>query len=71
MAADLVSRKVAVISAGAPDVAVRAAMAATKTIPIVTPTRALRLFFSNRANAWAACESPENDGWEGMLCHQS
>jgi putative ABC transport system substrate-binding protein len=33
MAADLVSRKVAVISAGAPDVAVRAAMAATKTIP--------------------------------------
>src|SRR5262249_39800701 len=35
MAADLVSRKVAVISAGAPDVAVRAAMAATKTIPIV------------------------------------
>ena len=29
MAADLVSRKVAVISAGAPDVAVRAAMAAT------------------------------------------
>src|SRR5262249_60294670 len=34
MAADLVSRKVAVISTGAPDVAVRAAMAATKTIPI-------------------------------------
>ena len=32
MAADLVSRKVAVISAGAPDVAVRATMAATKTI---------------------------------------
>src|SRR5262249_9647932 len=30
MAADLVSRKVAVISAGAPDVALRAAMAATK-----------------------------------------
>ena len=33
MAADLVSRKVAVICAGAPDVAIRAAMAATKTIP--------------------------------------
>src|SRR5262245_46864049 len=38
MAADLVSRKVAVISAGAPDVAVRAAMAATTTIPIVFVT---------------------------------
>jgi len=38
MAADLVNRKVAVISAGAPDVAVRAAMAATKTIPIVFVT---------------------------------
>jgi putative ABC transport system substrate-binding protein len=38
IAADLVSRKVAVISAGAPDVAVRAAMAATKTIPIVFVT---------------------------------
>jgi putative tryptophan/tyrosine transport system substrate-binding protein len=38
MAADLVSRKVAVISAGAPDVAVRTAMAATKTIPIVFTT---------------------------------
>jgi putative ABC transport system substrate-binding protein len=38
MAADLVSRKVAVISAGAPDVAVRAAMASTKTIPIVFVT---------------------------------
>jgi len=38
MAADLVSRKVAVISAGAPDVAVRAVMAATKTIPIVFVT---------------------------------
>jgi putative ABC transport system substrate-binding protein len=38
MAADLVSRKVAVICAGAPDVAVRAAMAATKTIPIVFVT---------------------------------
>jgi putative ABC transport system substrate-binding protein len=38
MTADLVSRKVAVISAGAPDVAVRAAMAATKTIPIVFQT---------------------------------
>src|SRR5262249_52352018 len=36
MAADLVSRKVAVISAGAPDVAVRAVMAATKRIPFVT-----------------------------------
>ena len=38
MAAELVSREVAVISAGAPDVAVRAAMAATKTIPIVFVT---------------------------------
>ena len=38
MAADLVSRKVSVISAGAPDIAVRAAMAATKTIPIVFVT---------------------------------
>jgi putative tryptophan/tyrosine transport system substrate-binding protein len=38
MATDLISRKVAVISAGAPDVAVRAAMAATKTIPIVFVT---------------------------------
>jgi putative ABC transport system substrate-binding protein len=38
MATDLVSRKVAVISAGAPDVAVRAAMAATKTTPIVFVT---------------------------------
>jgi putative ABC transport system substrate-binding protein len=38
MAADLVSRKVAVICAGAPDVAIRAAMAATKTIPIVFTT---------------------------------
>jgi putative tryptophan/tyrosine transport system substrate-binding protein len=38
MAADLVSRRVAVVSAGAPDVAVRAAMAATKTIPIVFVT---------------------------------
>jgi putative ABC transport system substrate-binding protein len=38
MTADLVSRRVAVISAGAPDVAVRAAMAATKTIPIVFVT---------------------------------
>jgi len=37
-AADLVSRKVAVISTGAPDVAVRAVMAATKTIPIVFVT---------------------------------
>jgi putative ABC transport system substrate-binding protein len=38
MAADLVSRKVAVICAGAPDVAIRAAMAATKMIPIVFTT---------------------------------
>jgi putative ABC transport system substrate-binding protein len=38
MAADLVSRKVAVICAGAPDVAIRAALAATKTIPIVFTT---------------------------------
>src|ERR1041385_282575 len=35
MATDLVSRKVAVILAGASDIAIRAAMAATKTIPIV------------------------------------
>ena len=38
MAADLVSRKVTVICAGAGDVAIRAAMAATKTIPIVFTT---------------------------------
>ena len=38
MAADLVSRKVAVICAGAGDVAIRAAMAATKTTPIVFTT---------------------------------
>ena len=38
MATDLVSRKVAVISAGAPDVAIRTAMASTKTIPIVFTT---------------------------------
>jgi putative tryptophan/tyrosine transport system substrate-binding protein len=38
MAADLVSRKVAVICAGAGDVAIRAAMAATKAIPIVFTT---------------------------------
>ena len=38
MAADLVSRKVAVICAGAGDVAIREAMAATKTIPIVFTT---------------------------------
>jgi ABC-type uncharacterized transport system substrate-binding protein len=38
MAADLVSRRVAVISTGAPDVAIRAVMAATKTIPIVFVT---------------------------------
>jgi len=38
MAADLVSRKVAVICAGASDVAIRTAMAATKTIPIVFST---------------------------------
>ena len=38
MAADLVSRRVSVISAGAPDVAIRSAMAATNTIPIVFMT---------------------------------
>jgi putative ABC transport system substrate-binding protein len=38
MAADLVSRKVRVISTGAPDVAIRSAMAATNTIPIVFMT---------------------------------
>jgi ABC-type uncharacterized transport system substrate-binding protein len=38
MATDLVSRKVAVILAGAPDVAIRAVMAATKKVPIVFTT---------------------------------
>jgi putative ABC transport system substrate-binding protein len=38
MAADLVSRKVAVICAGAGDVAIRAAMSATQTTPIVFTT---------------------------------
>jgi len=38
MAADLVNRKVAVICAGAGDVAIRTAMAATKKIPIVFTT---------------------------------
>jgi putative ABC transport system substrate-binding protein len=38
MAADLVSRNVAVICADASDVAIRSAMAATKTIPIVFAT---------------------------------
>jgi ABC-type uncharacterized transport system substrate-binding protein len=38
MAADLVDRKVAAICAGAGDVAIRAAMAATKTTPIVFTT---------------------------------
>ena len=38
MAADLVSRKVAVICAGASDIAIRAALAATKSIPIVFTT---------------------------------
>jgi putative ABC transport system substrate-binding protein len=38
MAADLVSRRVRVISAGAPDVAIQSAMAATNTIPIVFMT---------------------------------
>ena len=38
MAADLVSRKAAVICAGAGDVAIQTAMAATKTIPIVFTT---------------------------------
>ena len=38
MAADLVSRKVAVICAGASDIAIRAAIEATSTIPIVFTT---------------------------------
>jgi hypothetical protein len=38
MAADLVSRRIAVICAGASDVAIRAAMSATRTIPIVFTT---------------------------------
>ena len=38
LASDLVSRKVAIIFAAASDVAVQAAMAATKTIPIVFAT---------------------------------
>jgi putative tryptophan/tyrosine transport system substrate-binding protein len=38
MAADLVSRNVSVICAGASDVAIRTAMAATRTIPIVFTT---------------------------------
>jgi putative tryptophan/tyrosine transport system substrate-binding protein len=38
LAADLVSRNVAAICAGASDVAIRAAMEATKTIPIVFTT---------------------------------
>jgi len=38
MATDLIGRKVAVICAGAGDVAIRAAMTATKTIPIVFTT---------------------------------
>jgi putative ABC transport system substrate-binding protein len=38
MAADLASRRVAVIFAGGPDVGLKAAMAATKTIPIVFVT---------------------------------
>jgi putative ABC transport system substrate-binding protein len=38
MAADLVSRKVRVICAGASDVAIRAALSATKSIPIVFTT---------------------------------
>src|ERR1044071_7603265 len=38
MAADLVSRKVAVICAGASDIAIRAAMEATKMVPIVFTT---------------------------------
>src|SRR5260370_8752719 len=38
MAADLVGRKVAVLSAGAPAVAWRAALAATETIPVRSRT---------------------------------
>ncbi len=40
MAADLVGRKVAVILSGGSDLATRAAMAATRTIPIVFTTSA-------------------------------
>ena len=49
MATDLVSRKVAVICAGANDVAIRAAIVATKTIPIVFSylTEKIRAGFSS------------------------
>src|SRR5262249_58177492 len=53
MAADLVGRKVAVILVGGNLPGVRAALAATQTIPIVFTTRA-----DPRANGLCACPEP-------------
>ena len=50
MAADLVSRRVAVIFAAGPDVGLQAAMVATKTIPIVFLTGSESLRVSCRAS---------------------